>query len=149
MVLNNSKRKWILDMILNNFRWVKSPLAGPCLPSRTYAGCMPLLCWYAIYQIVIGDVSGTYCRFYHDCFYYHTFYYYMSAYLEELYLLCPFCWQIAAVPYRMMLAFFWLEIGVFGTGGADTLDFSSMAMSVFHNERSHYFADFALKKLSL
>ena len=45
----------------------------------------------------------------------------------------------------MMLVIMRLGIGVFGTGGADTLDFPPMAMSIFHIERSHYFVDFALK----
>ena len=48
------------------------------------------------------------------------------------------------LPYTM-LAFMWLGIGVFGTGGADTLEYPLMAMSNFHIERSHYFVDFAIK----
>ena len=51
-----------------DFRSVKSPLAGICLPSCTYAICRPFLCWNAIYWIVIGDLSGTYCGFYYDRF---------------------------------------------------------------------------------
>ena len=34
---------------------------------------------------------------------------------------------------------------VLGTRVADTLDFSSMVMSIFNIERSHYFVDFALQ----
>ena len=45
----------------------------------------------------------------------------------------------------MMLLFMWLGIGVFGTRGLDTLDFSPMATSIFHIDCSHYFFDFALK----
>ena len=45
----------------------------------------------------------------------------------------------------MMLVFMWLGIRVFGTEGADTLDFPPMTMSIFHIKRSHYFVDFAFK----
>ena len=44
----------------------------------------------------------------------------------------------------MMLAFMWLGISIWHRRG-DTLDFPPMAMSVFHIEHRHYFADFALK----
>ena len=44
-----------------------------------------------------------------------------------------------------MLTFMWLEIGEFGTGGADTLDFPLMAMSMFHMERSNHLVYLALE----
>ena len=46
-----------------------------------------------------------------------------------------------------MLASVWFGIEVFGTGGADTIDFPPIAMRIFHIERSYYFVDFTMKTL--